>query len=247
MIDINEIYRYLDSVMPFSSQEKWDNSGLIVENTDSEADKILVCLDVTHEAVKTAIAQECKIIVAHHPIIFYPILKLDANSVVGEIIKNDIGVISAHTNFDKYKYGTSYILKEFLQLKGKAEAMALGIIVDLEKETEVSTLLKDIKQKTNFTIKYTTGKTTVNRVFVIAGSGKGMTQEIIQSGADCVITGESGYHDEMDLQGKKITTICIGHHISEQISVLPLGNIIKERFKDIEIIPYIKPPICGFY
>ena len=47
---VREIYRLLDAVAPFETQEPYDNSGLLVGSPDQEVRGILFALDVT-EAV----------------------------------------------------------------------------------------------------------------------------------------------------------------------------------------------------
>ncbi|MBP1551679.1 MAG: Nif3-like dinuclear metal center hexameric protein, partial [Oscillospiraceae bacterium] len=79
-----------------------------------------------------------------------------------------------------------------------------------------------------------------SKVFVVAGSGKSMTEEILAAGCDCVITGESSYHDMLDLSQMGIGTICFGHDESEKISVKTFAELIKEHFDDVETVCHIE-------
>ncbi|MBQ3008190.1 MAG: Nif3-like dinuclear metal center hexameric protein [Oscillospiraceae bacterium] len=63
MVNALEIYKLLDSRFPFSTQEEWDNSGLLI-NSGMRTDKILVCLDVTPQVVDKAIETGAKLIVS---------------------------------------------------------------------------------------------------------------------------------------------------------------------------------------
>lgn len=247
IIDVEKIYRFLDEVMPFSTQEDWDNSGLLIESSNQRIAKILVCLDVTDGAIEKAVAEKCQMILSHHPVIFSPILKITKDSVEAKIIKNDIAVISAHTNFDKYRYGTCFHLLEATGLKGEVLWENIGLTVELSSSKAIVEILKDFKQKVKHTIKYTISNMGTKKLFIIAGSGKGMIDEISKSGATCVITGELGYHDMLDLKARGISAICIGHDLSEQISIQPLCGMIKKQFKDIEVIPFTEKPIEEFY
>ena len=116
MVTAESIYNLLNENFPFDTQESWDNSGLLV-NSREVTDSVLVCLDVTHEAVEKAVEVGAKIIVSHHPVIFNPIKHINNNDVVYSLIKHDISVVSAHTNFDKYDYGTCYAMAEILNLE----------------------------------------------------------------------------------------------------------------------------------
>ncbi|MEG1049910.1 MAG: Nif3-like dinuclear metal center hexameric protein, partial [Oscillospiraceae bacterium] len=77
MISGVQLFEYLDGVMPFDTQEKWDNSGLLVDSGTQPTNRVLVCLDVTKAAVEMAVYQKCGIILSHHPVIFSPVTQLE--------------------------------------------------------------------------------------------------------------------------------------------------------------------------
>lgn len=245
MVNAKTIYDYLNDIMPFETQEKWDNSGLLV-NCGNGVEKVLCCLDVTKAAVEKAIEENCQLILSHHPVIFSGIKSLDSDSILMKLIQNNISVISAHTNFDKYQFGTSYRLAQFCGVKGNGEFLEIGLAVALEEPEFFNTFVEKIKQNVKISLQYTKGKETVNRVFVIAGSGKSMTEEILAAGCDCVITGESSYHDILDLKELGISTICIGHDESEKISVDTLTKLINEKFESVKAVSYIEESLVKY-
>ena len=245
MANAKDIYNYLNDIMPFDTQEKWDNSGLLV-NCGNSCKKVLCCLDVTKAAVDKAIAENCQLIVSHHPVIFSAIKSLDCDSILVKLIQNNISVISAHTNFDKYQFGTSYRLAQFCGVKGNGELLELGLSVALEEAEVFNSFVEKIKHNVKIPLQYTKGKESVTRVFVIAGSGKGMTEEIMAAGCDCVITGESSYHDMLDLKELGISCICLGHDESEKISVDTLAKLINDKFGSVKAISYIEEGLVKY-
>ena len=66
----------LERIAPKRLAEEWDNPGLLLGSPVQEVHKILTCLDVTDEVVEEAISQGADMIVAHHPLIFKGIKKL---------------------------------------------------------------------------------------------------------------------------------------------------------------------------
>ena len=52
---IKDVTNYLESFAPLSIQENYDNSGLIVGDTNNDVSAILVTLDCTEEIVEEAI------------------------------------------------------------------------------------------------------------------------------------------------------------------------------------------------
>lgn len=99
-----EITNALEEIAPLSFQESYDNSGLIVGSSTSEISKVLVCLDSIEEVVDEAIEKKCQLIIAHHPIVFSGLKKLNGNSYIErtiiKAIKNDIAIYAIHTNLD---------------------------------------------------------------------------------------------------------------------------------------------------
>lgn len=244
MVKVKEIYEYLNSVMPFETQEKWDNSGLLVD-MDAAADKVLCCLDVTKAAVDKAVEKGCGIIVSHHPVIFSGIKNLDSSSILVKLIKNDISVISAHTNFDRYEFGTSSKLAEYCGLCGEKEQFDFAVTIKLDESVDFETLLNTVKNNTRLPLQYAKGGA-VSKVFVVAGSGKSMTEEILAAGCDCVITGESSYHDMLDLSQMGIGTICLGHDESEKISVETLAKLINKHFENVVTVCHTEESLVKF-
>ncbi|MBK7133393.1 MAG: Nif3-like dinuclear metal center hexameric protein [Bacteroidales bacterium] len=118
---LKEICSYLDSEVPLSFQESYDNSGLQIGKADTEITSALIALDVTEEVIDEAINSNCNLVVSHHPLLFGGIKKISDSSLVGRIIykciDNGIAVYSAHTNLDIFHNGVSRKMAEKLELK----------------------------------------------------------------------------------------------------------------------------------
>ncbi|MBS4014139.1 MAG: Nif3-like dinuclear metal center hexameric protein [Bacteroidetes bacterium] len=121
MIKLKEILAAINSDIPFALQEEYDNSGLIIGNPDNVVSKGLICVDITEDLIKEAINEKCNVIISHHPIIFKGLKSITGKNyvenVIIEAIKNDIAIISAHTNVDNYYYGVNRKLGEAIGLK----------------------------------------------------------------------------------------------------------------------------------
>lgn len=78
-VTVGDVYRYINAMAPFDTQDKFDNSGLLVGNMESTVTKAAVCLDITQKAAEEAAHKGAELIVSHHPLIFH---KLDRKSVV---------------------------------------------------------------------------------------------------------------------------------------------------------------------
>jgi dinuclear metal center YbgI/SA1388 family protein len=118
---INEVVQIIEEIAPLSYQESYDNSGLIVGGYHDEVTGVLICLDSTEEVVDEAITNNCNLIIAHHPILFSGLKKLNGSNYIEKTIlkaiKNDIAIYAAHTNLDNAYNGVNYKIAEKLGLK----------------------------------------------------------------------------------------------------------------------------------
>ncbi|MEO6612362.1 MAG: Nif3-like dinuclear metal center hexameric protein [Chitinophagaceae bacterium] len=118
---INEIISFLESKAPPSLQESYDNAGLITGQGEWECTGIICSLDATEEVVREAIAKKSNLIIAHHPIIFGGLKKINGKNYVERTvitaIKNDIAIYAIHTNLDNVIDGVNGRIAEMLGLE----------------------------------------------------------------------------------------------------------------------------------
>lgn len=121
MITIGAIIKHLESIAPSIYQEGYDNAGLIVGDAQAECTGVITCLDSTEAVVEEAIAKECNLIVAHHPIVFKGLKRLTGRTYVERVllkaIQNNIAIYAIHTNLDNvYAQGVNAKIAERLGL-----------------------------------------------------------------------------------------------------------------------------------
>lgn len=118
---IKEITSYLETLAPLSSQESYDNCGLIVGDANSEVTGAIISLDCIEATVQEAIDKECNLIIAHHPIVFGGLKKLNGKNYIErtviKAIKNDIAIYAIHTNLDNYQFGVNHEIGNRLGLE----------------------------------------------------------------------------------------------------------------------------------
>jgi len=100
-----DIIGLLNQLCPPDLAEDWDNVGLQVGDPTAVISKILVCLDAEEVAVQEALRFGAQLIISHHPLIFRPLKRLTPADMTGRVlfqaIKEDISIVSAHTNLDR--------------------------------------------------------------------------------------------------------------------------------------------------
>ena len=118
---LKEITAYLESLAPLSSQESYDNCGLITGNNSQEITGALISLDCTEAIIDDAIEKGCNLVISHHPIVFSGLKKLNGKNYVErtviKAIKNDVAIYAIHTNLDNFEYGVNYEIAKRIGLK----------------------------------------------------------------------------------------------------------------------------------
>jgi dinuclear metal center YbgI/SA1388 family protein len=116
------VIKYLEDWAPKEIAWQNDNVGLQVGHVNKKIQNIMLSLEISPAVLTQAISRKCNLIVTHHPLIFQPIKKLNFNTdpnsqIIEKLIKNDIALVSAHTNLDFTKHGVSFQLAKKLGLK----------------------------------------------------------------------------------------------------------------------------------
>jgi dinuclear metal center YbgI/SA1388 family protein len=121
MTKIKDVTDYLEAWAPSDFQEDYDNSGLIVGNAEWDISGVLLSLDVTEDVVNEAITKGVNLIIAHHPIVFKGLKRLNGKNYVEKTvilaIKNDIAIYAIHTNLDHIVGGVNWKIAEKLGLQ----------------------------------------------------------------------------------------------------------------------------------
>lgn len=117
---VAEIINELEKLAPPALQEDYDNSGLITGSLQMETKAALLCLDSTEAVIDEAIALGCNLVIAHHPILFSGLKKINGNSYVERVIikaiQNKIAIYACHTNVDNVINGVNHKISEKLGL-----------------------------------------------------------------------------------------------------------------------------------
>ncbi|MBU4555508.1 MAG: Nif3-like dinuclear metal center hexameric protein [Actinobacteria bacterium] len=98
---VKDIVAALDTAFPTQWAEPWDNVGLAVGDPAAQVTGVLVCLDVTREAVSRAAEQGLNVLVTHHPAFLDPAAAFGSGSVATLALRQGIALIAAHTNLDR--------------------------------------------------------------------------------------------------------------------------------------------------
>ncbi|HET9825293.1 MAG TPA: Nif3-like dinuclear metal center hexameric protein [Chitinophagaceae bacterium] len=118
---ISDVTSFLESSAPVSLQEHYDNAGLIVGDSGWDCRGVLCSLDATEDVVNEAASLGCNLVVAHHPIIFSGLKKINGKNYVEKAvitsIKKDVAIYAVHTNLDNVMTGVNGRIAQIIGLR----------------------------------------------------------------------------------------------------------------------------------
>ena len=246
-VKTDDIYSFLDTLYPFSSQDSWDNSGLLVENYDMECSKLLLSLDITSKAADEAAEKGAELIISHHPVIFEPLKAITRDSVVYKLIDMGIAAICMHTNLDISEGGTNGVILRELEKKYKLTGSPepfeeigggrhYGWIVQLAEPVLPAELAKGLKEIFGCEyVRMSRRRHKISRIAFCSGSGGSMLGEALAKGCDALITGDVKHDVWIDANNSLISLFDCGHFHTENIVLAELRRVLEEKFPQLDI------------
>lgn len=240
MPTVREIYEYINSFAPFETQEAWDNSGLLLGDPEKQVKSVAVVLDATKKTVEAAKNCGADMIVTHHPVIFSPLKKITAGSVVYDLLTSGISVVSAHTCWDSAVGGVNDTLADLLGFENVQPLELSETATPMVRIAEVEPMTGDelallVKEKLGCRLRLADAGKEIKSVAICGGSGGSLLYEIIGK-ADAFITGELSHHHFLDAKQNGLTAIAAGHFETEMPSIKPLAEKLKEKFSDVDFV-----------
>jgi dinuclear metal center YbgI/SA1388 family protein len=117
---LKTIITEIEKFAPLAYQESYDNCGLLTGHKEQEVTGAILCLDCIEAVVDEAIQKKCNLIIAHHPIIFSGLKKLNGTNYIErtiiKAIQNNIAIYACHTNLDNVKLGVNKKIADKLGL-----------------------------------------------------------------------------------------------------------------------------------
>lgn len=242
---IKQVTNFLENIAPLEYQENYDNCGLIVGDAKAEVNGSLITLDCTEAVIDEAIATGCNLVIAHHPIIFSGLKKLNGSNYIErtviKAIKNNIAIYAIHTNLDNVHNGVNAKIAEKLGLinckvlslkqEVNSDLVGSGIIGELKTPINTEVFLESLKTKMQTKcIRHTLiVKEKIQRIAVCGGSGSFLLNNAKAAKADVFITADFKYHEFFDAENK-IVIADIGHYESEQFTKDLIYDFLVKNF-----------------
>ncbi|MFI3206638.1 MAG: Nif3-like dinuclear metal center hexameric protein [Clostridia bacterium] len=226
-----DIYNLIDKIAPFNTAMSFDNVGILCGNSENSVEKILICLDITDAVIEEAKGLSANLIISHHPVIFDPIKKIDSNSILAKLIKNDINAIACHTNIDKCeKLGTNRALADKLGFK-EIQASENGEYFVLNLKTNVKNLANHIKNCfPNCNLQFSNFDSDIKKIALCSGAGSTVIYD--NESIDALITGEIKHDAWLEAMHKNIAIFAFGHYDTEILYCEQLQKYLQKNTEE---------------
>lgn len=252
-VKLSQIIKKIEEVYPRSLALEWDNPGLICGHRDKSIETVMLALDADNRTIERAAGEHADLLLTHHPLIFGSVKQVNDDNALGRkllaLIENGIACYAMHTNFDIAEGGMADSVAKRLSMRITAPLeitaaseggnLGIGFIAELEEPQGLTASELAEYVKTCFKLDkawyYDAGRR-IHRVAVCPGSGKGMLKEVIASGADAFITGDTGHHDGIDYKDEDITLIDVGHYGLEHIFADVMYDFLTDYFPELKLI-----------
>ena len=240
-----QVLEALERFAPLPLQESWDNAGLQTGLTEAEVSGALLCLDVTEAIIAEAVEKGCNLVVSHHPLLFQGLKQVsdatDVQRTVRQAIKNDICVVSMHTNLDNARGGVNFkIAQRLAAMPGReeekeVEAEYMGdekhpgqwVMLTLPHPMVACDFVLHVKRQLEAESAMCNQllRRPIRRVAICGGAGDFLLDEAIAHGADAFLTGEMHYHQYFGHE-QQIQICVVGHYESEHFTMQLLRDIL---------------------
>ncbi|MCQ2417765.1 MAG: Nif3-like dinuclear metal center hexameric protein [Oscillospiraceae bacterium] len=247
---IQDIYQILDAYAPFSLQESYDKSGLLVGDPAQKVKRVLLTLDITIPVVQEACDKKAELILSHHPVIWDPLKSISPAHPVWHLVQQNIGAICSHTCMDIAKGGLNdYVGKMMSRSIGMTrewEPLAilpnnrtLGRTAALANAWNAKALARQLKAVFQCAdLRFYEGKQSqyIRKLAWCTGSGGDLIADAIAAGADALVTGDCKHSVWAEAQNRNFTLFDCGHFETEAPVVHLFRQILQHAAPKLEIL-----------
>ncbi len=241
MSTVKDIYKIIDGAAPFSESMSFDNTGILVGDSEAKVNKALIALDISLPVVEEAKRIGADSIISHHPIIFNPAKKIIKGTALYELAVSGISAICCHTNLDvSLVCGVNRSLSERLGLIDfkRDENSECMFTAELENELTARDFCSLVKEKLNapYTV-FTRGTEDkkIRRIGFCSGAGGEFVFDAIGS-CDAYLTGEAKHHELLFAYEREYPVFVAGHYATEKIFAESFRDYLLTKIDDTEFV-----------
>jgi dinuclear metal center YbgI/SA1388 family protein len=194
-----KLFEFLESIYPRDLAEEWDRIGLLVDNSKSSYNRILLTIDVTYDVIQNAQNIQADLIISHHPLEIEHASE-SSSKMRKLLVEKKIDLFVIHTNGDKAVGGVNDSFANLLQLVDlrnfrNSSLGRIGKFKEPLKMNKIISILEDVlpKHRGALQVSGDMNKEILN-VGVSSGSGSSLMDHFSESNLDLFITSDLKHH-----------------------------------------------------
>lgn len=252
---VKNISDWMEALAPNRLSAEWDNTGLLLGDSQREVARVMTCLTLTPESVEEAVTRGADLVISHHPLPFRPLKKITTNESTGrllwELARASVSVYCPHTAWDSAADGINAQLASCLKLKNVVPMIAevsdgpaservthlgTGRVGELESTCTVTELARSLSEAVpHCRLRAVESRKSISRVGIVCGSGGSLIEAAVRSRCDLFLTGEATFHQCLEAKGAGLSMLMIGHFASEKFAMDRLATLCKAEFANLEV------------
>ncbi len=250
---VKAVCEALDALAPPQLALPGDPNGLLLGNPAAPVETIFVALDCTQKVAEEAARARNPMVIAHHPLLFYPAKTLRTTDpfpapVILFCIEHQVPFACAHSSWDIAPGGINDTLAGLLNL-ADVQPLAqsgLGRVGRLPEKTTLGDLLQTLRTKLDFEALRTFAPLSAEIETVAVGGGAcaGLIEDATLAGAQAFVTSDVRHHEFIDAQHRGIALIDAGHRETEVPGTRELARRLALALPKIEV-RFLVSPITG--
>lgn len=247
---VAQVEEILNEIAPFETAADFDNVGALVGSRSAAVTGILVALDCTLDVAAEAKRLGAELIVTHHPLMFHARKRLldedPEGRILSRLIRDQINLISAHTNLDQTFFSGSACCARRLDLQNVRKAGDYLFLGELKQPMKAGALQEKISQTLAFPTRRYGSPDALIATLAIAGGADDEDWPLARAaGAQALLTGEVRHHNALAADMSGFVLFDGGHRGTESPLVPVLAEYLQKRMNDVKYNVRVFPSECA--
>jgi len=246
-----QICSFLETLAPLEYVIDDDPVGLQLGDPQQIIKKVYVALELNDSTLEEALIFGADMVILHHSPFYRPFADLREdkrqNKRIVELIRFNVALYSAHTNWDCAEGGVNHVLAGILGLE-KTEVLSptnqnnpsvgLGCIGYLARPQTLLSFAQHTASCLRTESLRFCGEpdTLVSKVACCGGSGISLLREAYKKGAQVLVTGDIKHHDALYALDLGMCLIDGGHYATERPAMSVMCAQLQQKFSNVEFM-----------
>ena len=246
---VRDIFEDLNAWAPVETAMEHDNPGFLIGDAEAEVTGVVTALDCTPAVIAEAATRGANLIVTHHPVIYHPLSRVVAGTLDGDrvraLARQDISVISMHTNLDRAAGGVNDCMADRLGLRNVQllpGGEGIARMGELPAPMNTDAFLNHIKAMLDVEVlRVSRAEAWVRRIAVGGGACAEYLDAARAAGCDALVTSECRHHEFIEAAHLGFLLVDATHYATENVVVRPLTERIRRVYPNVYAAETVNP------